>query len=735
MTLAELQREFGLKDDVVRFCNHAHLTDLSSIQAHEAAHLGFLSLPGCELSFEDALVNMLTVIRMRDELELNIVTPIKQGAIAASPDSTAGVSPTHQTASQEPIGGDPSIIQLYSNGMISARAYNVCKTADLLRVSLIRKFAIQHGGFSKLRNCGKKTAIELTDLLVKHGAEAQPKRTEGGPHGYNSSELSTQKVFAAHFLKLSTRGRNQLIKHAGSTEPEEIIRFLSEQGVGMPRLSGCGSMTMLELQEMRSCLFDDLANGVKYHRDREATMSPQQLWMERHRVSPDLFKVLFLPKGRLGLLAFLDKYLRQTIRMRNAVVFEALLKEADGCTSRVEFAKRLGLTPERVRQSAVQLERELSRILLCVADLPGCRDHYSELVTSESWFILRQSVMVDLNVKEGTNWSALLFCHLVEQLNVGKFVVVKWSKLFRALNQRRNNDRSIVLLVEQHLVGYLIKATHHLEELLSEKRKEVVRQPLISLEGVIESGQAAVMQDLLERIIIHCLPQVRLEGNALILAPNVEEGRGDKLERVLSVLNEPSHITVVHSTWNRLFSDDPITEDGIRSLVVRGKERFFSIGRSSTYGLRSWERERQDLKGGSIRNIVIECLTHSKVPMHLEDLAETIRYFRPETNVKSVRQNLKLDSSGRFVFFPGGFVGLAGTQYPNVPTILAQVPGSLMRTSVLRKFIGRQRNDLVAYIKRCCEAPEHRIEHVLVKAQQTGRLQLNENGRIMGVQN
>jgi len=733
MTLEELRDRFGLSEDVVRFCEASGLTNLSRIQAHEAAHDTFLTLHGCEERYEAVLLNLLTIIRSHDEAELSksaFGTPISS---MISPNPGAGAGPVGEAQLTQPIGEDVNLTQLYAKGMITVRAYHVCRSASLDSLSVIREFALRHGGFGKLRNCGRKTELELEELLSQLGQIARPDQAKEKPKPAARRTAYVGEIFAPHYLRLSTRSRNLLTKHAGSAEPERIVQFLLDQGDEMPRLPGCGRLVMHELAVMRKQLFDDLAGDVVANLAHVEEATPQQLWMKRHQVAPGLYPVMFRPDGKLGLLRFMESYLGQGLSVRHKPVYDAFLLNASDFKTLTACAALTGLTRERVRQISVKLGKELSRDLRCISDLPGVQDQYAELITSEPWLVLEPAVMAEKNQQEGTDWSALFFGHLAKELNGAGYAIVKWSKVLPANRHAKRLDLSTPLLVEESLIPHLLNATNHLEQSLGRKREETEQLPLRSLPGVLESGQEAAIVSLLARIIFHGLPELRLEGYSVVLASNSKERQDDKLEHVLTKLDGPSHVSVILAHWNERYPDEPITEGGIRSIVVRNKERFFSIGRTSTYGLRCWESERHDLKGGTIRDIVHECLTHSKVPLHIEDLTETIRYFRPETNVASVRQNLKLDVSGRFVFLPGGMVGLAGVSYDAFLPSPVPVAGSLMRAAVLKKFIGRHRNDLIAYIKRKSQAPDYRISRVLATAERMGRLRIDEDGRIISV--
>jgi hypothetical protein len=96
---------------------------------------------------------------------------------------------------------------------------------------------------------------------------------------------------------------------------------------------------------------------------------------------------------------------------------------------------------------------------------------------------------------------------------------------------------------------------------------------------------------------------------------------------------------------------------------MKQKNGFVPIGRKSLFGLKKWESELENFKGGTIRNIVEEYLNQFSVPKHIFEITEHVLKYRKKSNQRSILQNLKLDESGMFVFFNGSLIGLKIKKY------------------------------------------------------------------------
>lgn len=647
---------------------------------------------------------------------------------------TGSSNPTGRSGVGGPFA-DPDLQRLVVLFGISVRAFNVCESAGLNRLSEIRDFAIRHGGFGKLRNCGHKTQIELEDMLKRSAGVGYERKASDAAESPQVvvEPKRLQQVFTAHFVKLSTRSRNVLLHHAGSTEPEAVIRFFMQQGRKMPKLPGAGTTVMYELREMREGLLEGLARHAVVDVSAPSELTEDQLWAERYDVDPHLVALLGPGVDGPAFLRFSEQYLTERWQGRYVLIYLMFLKQSDEAVTLESVAKVMGLTRERVRQILKKLDTELPRLLAIAADFPGVRERYPALITDGPWLMLSPELVDHYNAREGTSWSALMLAYLAIVLNDRSLSLVRWTVLFDGTDASRVLDREWPLLMEVTFATQLRKVTERVVSIHGQKRRTDEQIALASL--LHDCDHQEGIRATLQTMLALRYPDIEATRDHLLFKANAKRNQEVLLEEVLTVLNEPSHVSRILEEWVRRFPNAAITESGIRSVAIREKDVFFSIGRTSTYGLRRWEQERPEVKGGTIRDIIEELLRPSDVPLHVDDLVEEVRKFRPTTNATSVRLNLQLEASGRFVLLPGGFVGLSSKHYDSIPAPPIRVPGSLMRNSVLFGFIGKHRSALAAFLAERCEAGPQRIERVIEAAIDDARIELDAQGMILSVPN
>ncbi len=112
----------------------------------------------------------------------------------------------------------------------------------------------------------------------------------------------------------------------------------------------------------------------------------------------------------------------------------------------------------------------------------------------------------------------------------------------------------------------------------------------------------------------------------------------------LDQLGKPSKVKEIFEKVIELFPNYNTDEAKIRASMKQ-KNGFVPIGRKSVFGLKKWEKELKNFKGGTIRNIVQEYLMQFSTPMHISDITHYVLKYRPKSNQYSILQNLKLQKS------------------------------------------------------------------------------------------
>lgn len=156
-----------------------------------------------------------------------------------------------------------------------------------------------------------------------------------------------------------------------------------------------------------------------------------------------------------------------------------------------------------------------------------------------------------------------------------------------------------------------------------------------------------------------------IDNSSIIIKRNTVKKRHEFIIEILEKRGIPMQMKEIISELEKLNLDFAKDESAIRAVCLKRNE-IISFGRSSTYGLKKWEKEKPGIKGGSIRDMVIEYLEGFSAPVHIDRILEHVNKYR-DTYKISLLDNLKLDKNQkRFCFFPNGYIGLTSKNYNDI---------------------------------------------------------------------
>ncbi len=121
----------------------------------------------------------------------------------------------------------------------------------------------------------------------------------------------------------------------------------------------------------------------------------------------------------------------------------------------------------------------------------------------------------------------------------------------------------------------------------------------------------------------------------------------------------------------------------LRSHIIVN-DKIGSTSHRSQYGLREWD----GVFFGSIRDRLIDILSHSSEPMHINDIMREVLQTFPDTSAAAIKSSMWLDDRKRFTFFQHDYFGLTGHEYTvNNETYERHQYSFSERVEQLRQFI------------------------------------------------
>lgn len=641
-----------------------------------------------------------------------------------------------------------TLFELHVNFGLPQALVDLLEGRGLTDLSAIRSHFMAHETFQNIEGMDVRMENELLnvltcDALIRSNtiAPVRPqlvaaKRSQEPRSRTTTSSIhdSTRLTELGGLFQLSVRAINAC-NGAGLTDVAKLREFHTAHGT-FKNLRNCGSKTQFELLDLvtRISHANTSPEPTQTQEDActEAQMSePMNDWIKRHGIDHISLARSLDTKDSSTLFRFLSDYLYLSTGRSRDDVYRALLQGSGHVGNLQELGDRLGLSRERVRQIIQGMPKALAKSLEFLGDLPTARQQYPSLFPDEAFLVIDNDLVRMINDGEGTNWSHLFIGYVAQALNAGRFVRCDWADLFERTGHSGELSGSSSLLLEADLAPVVTATLQGLVARFPRKRSQVMRHDLFRGQHSMEQQMRHRLVSVFEALILRVYPGVTCEAGWVSLPSNQKRKQIDLLEDVLAALNEPSHGTAIVEEWHRRFPEHRISAEAIRSIVVRAPQRFFSIGRTSTYGLRRWEKERNDLKGGTIRDIAFGLLDESDRPLHFDELTTVIQHYRSTTTAPSVRSNLQLDQSHRFVFLVGGYVGIANKVYAGRTDSLISIPGKLVRRKLVSRFVGRPVAELIAHLQEASAAEPSVVEARVKRSVNEGRILLSPSGIIL----
>ena len=488
-----------------------------------------------------------------------------------------------------------------------------------------------------------------------------------------------KNYFDYSYSKLSIRAQNGLISLIKNKDIIEIIKIINKPNFEFDEIKNIGEKTLKELKKWKLYLINYL--DKIYSTSNNVLRIDYFKWLLKN-IFPKLpfnffseLDLYFLDNEKINLFKMLSLIFKSNkiLDSKRALIFNNIFINIDKFNNSI-IANKLNLSRERVRQLQSSLENELIFKLKPLNRLYQLNYFNYNFELNKSLIVLDNDLMIKINTKEDVNFNldfiTLIYniflneTHnpLLLKLNGEKKVVFNKKylikkKYFRHFNFEEFFTKIFLLSTKKNNYTYTIKKTDIINEFLNS-----------SVENIIEE------LDYICSIIVKHEFNIKINNDYFIINRNTKK---ELYEYVYETLDEKGKMKKIEEIYLEIKKKVPelnFSLESVRSILQRDKERFVYFGRASTYGLKKWEDELDNFKGGTIRKIAIEYLNAYSSPKHISEISNYILKYRSNSSEYSIVQNLKLEENGTFIFFTNGHIGLSNKIYENNYTKITDAP-------------------------------------------------------------
>lgn len=292
--------------------------------------------------------------------------------------------------------------------------------------------------------------------------------------------------------------------------------------------------------------------------------------------------------------------------------------------------------------------------------------------STKDLIIIDQEIVQNINLLEQVNYNkyfvANVFSHILSDSHALIWLPFK-SKLF-------NNKTPDHIYKNMYLVTKEISECYDFDLFLDDitrrfqaKRDEKYQ---LDLSKYLLRFSKNKNNSILSAIINICQKIMAIEFNLIfdpedkiVFERNTKKKSIEYIPELLEEIGHPLSVNEIFVLLDKKYPGKIKSPALVRALFSRiPKDKIICFGRSSTYGLKIWEKKYSNIKGGTIREIVEEYLDQKDVPCSLGEIFEYVKRFRPNTHEYSIYSNLVKQEDTKFVFFQNYFIGLKKKVYP-----------------------------------------------------------------------
>lgn len=587
-----------------------------------------------------------------------------------------------------------TITEMFSKDLISIQAFKTCVNNEIQNLFELQEYYKIFENFKLYRNCDDKTNLELICICSRHSDLYDSNKTcklnkRGRPEKKRivTPAKSVNYVDESHKLycnldsirrfiidnkillltsNLSSRSKNALkIYFEDQINLDAIItRIFTNDDFNVKNIKNIGDTSKKEISEYLTEIqnFTFLISDIR--KDEELLRLKMKYLIlnefteidfpNNFEFSTSIFKIV---NDLINTNILFDQkrtfILKNTHKVENGSVFRRF----------DSIGTDIGIQGERVRQIKSSQIGILITKLNFLKSLNKDFLYKYEIDLEENFIFISDEKIRNINLIDEVNLSKpfisfILYLVLNPEFNlVGN---VEDVLVLKSMNAQFRHNWSGVYLVKSELIEIFnfdefIKDFYERFNERNVKSCKFIFKEYIS--KFLKNGCFTNLNEIstiCEKIILEEFNLFLSIDKEIIFERKTIKSLTEYAYEALEILGKPSHIDDINTQIKLL---KPDYNNDITSSSLKQKDGFISFSKTSIFGLKKWEDQNDDIKGGTIKKMVYDLLIVNKSPLHLLEIMEAVTKFR-STSHRSLLNNLKLDPDNAFDFYNQRFIGL-----------------------------------------------------------------------------
>jgi hypothetical protein len=736
MIIEELFRERKLSVRTLNVCQYNGLTNLRNILLFQTKNGSFLKLRNCGKLSNDELEKICEeFIDFEQQFITNFLL--------------------HQDQISD-------IIQYHFN-YLSVRYQNLLKQYlhyDLSASNVfIKLVSDQEFNILRLGNFGSAGKVEIEgflsemSLLYKH---LDAEEDNGLLNFSKKSKLSTFDSLISNLTRkhrsiingfieininhLSVRGKNAISAFLnGDIKVRNVSeKILDNKRFNLALIQNVGAKTIRELEILIQSIKDYILKIAEVKDDKDLAIYNYKIFVEKTFShinipseiiqSPSIFKLIDYLLNNGGIF---EKSEKKIFNYSFRVFNDAEILNLD------QIADKIGISRERARQIRKGI---LSNLFERFSFLKNVEDDLFQkygLDSNLSLIKLDQDLNNHINSINNTNFTVEFNTFLIYVFYSDKFVLigeiqdVLQSKYFNARD--RHNWQGFYLVRKEiaenfNFQNFVNNISQRINNRIEESYCFIFKSFLIDFSYSHDYQFISSIEPIAEIILNQEFNLYLNLNEEIVFHRNTLKQVGEYAIDALEELGIPSKIEEIFNVLNLKNPGVTKSPDSLRGSLQKSFEIIY-FGRSSTYGLKKWETEKEGIKGGTIKDIVHLYLMNNNEPIHVLELLQEVHKYREQTTAKNILTNLKLDSQKQYSIFNQSFVGLKTKNYDSILTKLPKFLGKKI-TSHISKLQYPNRLYIEDFFAKKLKLSHHNMALIIENLIQQNFILIDDNNNL-----
>ena len=586
-----------------------------------------------------------------------------------------------------------SLKELCKIEKLSVRSQNICEYCNLKDIHSILDYYWENFDFLKLRNCGAKSNLELIDICRKYEKIVYQPKNEIFPENtvnpiiekIDSLTVRQKKIvnnlIETHLNELSVRSSNALKAYFGSNvDIIGIKMILSNRESEIKNMRNVGERSIIEINGYVAFIIELIELISLFENETEITVELFHAYLMRkfsinQTILNEIDKNYNFSNGIpifRTIKVLVDKEIIYTQRDKEFFYLGfAYFNDSTVC-SLDKLAEISKLSRERSRQVREDIYVNLNETFSFLKGMEFDAINLYGIDLSSNLIIVSEEQVFEINHKEDNSFNLLFINKILSILLENSYSLIGDEEnivLEKIKAKRSSHNWNSTYLIKSELTNIFNfeEFINDIERRLNERIEEDYG---FHFEAYTTNFQkkdcfqaSLIIIPILEQLLFSEFEMsIDIDDN-IIFKRNTIKQVYEYAYEALEALGQPSKVQEICKKVNELYPNYKADENSIRSSMQR-KTGFIPFGRTSVYGLKEWEDEK-DIRGGTIRDITEEFLMTQTEPKHIDEITEYVNKYR-DTNSTNIYANLRMEENNRFVFFKGLNIGLKSKKYNEV---------------------------------------------------------------------